>query len=833
MAGVDTRQLQLQISASAELMIRNLRQADAEVGKFQRDVNGKLMSIDARFEALGKVRTKLAGLGAGDIFGAVTGASLVALAKRGLDYASSLAEVAQQLGVTTRELQVYRFMASQAGVGQEELDKGLQKLTANIGKATLGDKQLIKFFDALGISVATLKRQTTGETFRSIADGLEKIPDRAQRGAIEMALMGRSAQQLDTMLAGGGRAIDELAASAERLGLVLSDEQIQRADDTADKLAAVKTQLEANIAGVVADNAGSIVALATSLGQLTGEVIKFLGANPQLALAIVGGLAGGRVGGLPGAAIGALGGAILGNSVAETRDDASSDLAVRRRRLREAREAYHTARTWRAPTATFRESGATSPSTNLPDARAELQRQVGLMSKAVASARRGSSPGSSGTGTAVPQLFASEHKGRSAEQLAREAEAAARKDRGERRRADNLLSRANADVLGAQAERSLDPNDRLRIGLERIELAKQGRDDDLAEQALDNKYIAANLTALKLANGKVAAIDKELAQRKRAQEVDRGAEERAQAAADDELLLLELTARLTDVAKERWAIERRILAAKQQHEREALEQVIADRSGRYTADDRQLAQDRLDRLSTIHGAQSTALARDQRGPGALYRDGLISDANKTAEAIERIKVDGLQSLDDGLVDTIMRTRSLGAAFEDVSRQIIAALIRIAIQRAVIAPLANMLFPGTSPVSAGLGTGSGSFGFSLGSIVSTPGFATGGSMLIGGRGGTDQNVLSLNGQPIARVSRGETLNIATAGMRASTIGSVAGAGGGGAGGIATLRVLLSGDLDARIDARAAGVAVQVVRAAAPELVDAAVNETVATLGRPRM
>jgi len=32
------------------------------------------------------------------------------------------------------------------------------------------------------------------------------------------------------------------------------------------------------------------------------------------------------------------------------------------------------------------------------------------------------------------------------------------------------------------------------------------------------------------------------------------------------------------------------------------------------------------------------------------------------------------------------------------------------------------------------------------------------MIIGGRGGTDQNTLSLNGQPVARVSAGEHLNI---------------------------------------------------------------------------
>lgn len=40
----------------------------------------------------------------------------------------------------------------------------------------------------------------------------------------------------------------------------------------------------------------------------------------------------------------------------------------------------------------------------------------------------------------------------------------------------------------------------------------------------------------------------------------------------------------------------------------------------------------------------------------------------------------------------------------------------------------------------------------------PGFATGGSMVIGGNPGVDQNLLSLNGAPLARVGYGETLSV---------------------------------------------------------------------------
>jgi hypothetical protein len=52
----------------------------------------------------------------------------------------------------------------------------------------------------------------------------------------------------------------------------------------------------------------------------------------------------------------------------------------------------------------------------------------------------------------------------------------------------------------------------------------------------------------------------------------------------------------------------------------------------------------------------------------------------------------------------------------------------------------------------MGAGEGGGGFKL------PGFASGGSMVLGGNGGIDKNVLSMNGRPIARVSRGEHMTI---------------------------------------------------------------------------
>jgi hypothetical protein len=222
-------------------------------------------------KAFGVLKGAAAGLVAGIGIDAVVG-----VVNRGLEYASSLGEVSQQLGVTTKDLQVFRYAATQVGIDQETMDKGLAKLTKTLGDAKLGSTSATAAFGQLGISQAQIAKLDTGEAIRLIAERLAKVEDPAKRAAIEVDLFGKAGQKLDTLLAGGRSAVDELATSAEKLGVVLSDENIQKADETADKLSAMKTVLEAKIATTVAENADSILYLADAVFNLTDAMLKGL-----------------------------------------------------------------------------------------------------------------------------------------------------------------------------------------------------------------------------------------------------------------------------------------------------------------------------------------------------------------------------------------------------------------------------------------------------------------------------------------------------------------------------------------------------------------------------
>lgn len=248
------------------------RQAQREMSTFQRGMAGS------------------ANLVKGALVGMVSALSVDMFAtaiKNGLDYAASLGEVSKQLGVTTNTLQEYRYAATQVGVTQEEMEAGLARLTRTLG--TSPEK-----FEALGIAIrgANGEIEDAGEILPRIAEAYRNAGSEAERARILYELFGRTGQKFAPLFAEGAQGINNLRDAAHRLGIVLSSEQIAKADETADKLEAVRTVLNAKIAGTVADNADAIVAFANAVGEAADNVLALARSAQAIESAWGGGIMG-------------------------------------------------------------------------------------------------------------------------------------------------------------------------------------------------------------------------------------------------------------------------------------------------------------------------------------------------------------------------------------------------------------------------------------------------------------------------------------------------------------------------------------------------------------
>jgi hypothetical protein len=162
-----------------------------------------------------------------------------------IDFAGGLGETAQQLGVTTDELQEYRYVASQTGIEQAAMDKALQKTTRTLGELASPTKAQAAAMDELGLSAKSLEGLGTGDFLSLLADKFQGL-SAAEQAALGAQLgLGRSFQTLIPMLNEGSEGIEKMRAAAHKLGIVISEEAIKNADANADLLTTYEKIAEA------------------------------------------------------------------------------------------------------------------------------------------------------------------------------------------------------------------------------------------------------------------------------------------------------------------------------------------------------------------------------------------------------------------------------------------------------------------------------------------------------------------------------------------------------------------------------------------------------------
>lgn len=691
-------------------------------------------------QELSKIRAGFNGL----VTAGVTTA-LVAAGKRALDYASSLGEVAQQAGVTATELQEYRYAASQAGITSDEMDKALGKLTKTMGEALAGEKSQVAAFRELGVALqdANGRIYSAGELFPKLADAFAKIENPAKRARLQTDLFGKSGQKLDTLLSGGSKALDELRDAAHRLGIVLSDQQIQNADKTADRLAELKQVLEARIAGTVADNADAIAQLANALFQLAGAAVQVSAKLPGALTIAAGAAVGGRVAGGPGALVGGLAGMTYelysrqGDPYG-VRGMSNDDLAKRARALAgEMRGGRNDQSAFAVADAIQKEFA---------------RRRAGSKPKRPTSpiVPEGALPVASGGGGKK-----SSGKGRD-----RTAEYLERFNREMESLADEQL-RLTIDQTTSLDERAQLEARRIKTELDayKIEIEsrrKAGELDDAQEKRLVK------------AREKIAADEQAIMWDRINGEKQEHLNQLLQMDLDSRQDALQIELDQARTQEDRRRIGLRLLDLDYEREKAALEHVKAMLAlNQATQEEAAAAERRLEIFEAQRKDRERAVRRDTMGPLERYIDDLPKNANELNEAYQAVATDGLQSLNDGLAEAILQSKSLGDVFKNVANQIIGDLARIAVQQMITKPLAQAIFGGGGGLFSGLGRifggGGGLADFHGYEFNGLPGLATGGSFMVGGRAGTDRNVLAINGIPRVRVSSDERINVQRAGQ----------------------------------------------------------------------
>lgn len=262
-------ELAVNVVAKTNKLASSLRQASSMFGSFGKNLNSTIPGLTS-FNAL---------LGGISLGGMAVGFTATADALEGM------MQTADRLGMTTKEFAALQMGAQWANIEVQTFEKAMMTLSKNLGNAAQGSQAAAKGFQALGLDINRMLATDAPNRLAEIADRLNRLETPAQRSAVAMQIFGKAGFEMQKMLAGGSAGIQDMIAAADKMGMTLNDEALQRVvkfNDAMDELRSLisvtaqeivititPTALEA--VELLRESPGAVKALTGALGAQEGS----------------------------------------------------------------------------------------------------------------------------------------------------------------------------------------------------------------------------------------------------------------------------------------------------------------------------------------------------------------------------------------------------------------------------------------------------------------------------------------------------------------------------------------------------------------------------------
>lgn len=276
-------------------------------------------------EALGNKLAPISKVAAG-AFAGIVGVGI----KAGMA-ADDLNTLSKQTGISTEQLQKFQYASDVIDVPMETLSGSMSKLTKNMSMAkdkiesatsSMSDQEMqaIKIekaqlaystavkkhgasslqareanlklnqaqeatpeamagatgaFQKLGISITDTQGnlRDNEDVFAETIKALGGVANETERDALAMQIFGKSAQDLNPLILGGADALKELGQAAEDKGLILSQEELDTANELNDTLDLMKAETMAGLMKVGAQLAPVLVPMFKAISEAISGVI--------------------------------------------------------------------------------------------------------------------------------------------------------------------------------------------------------------------------------------------------------------------------------------------------------------------------------------------------------------------------------------------------------------------------------------------------------------------------------------------------------------------------------------------------------------------------------
>ena len=281
-----------------------------EYQKLQREIietESKLKTFEGQLKAVGNVNLRAASEQFKEWGGSLTeagqkmqglsmAAAGVVAALAGISYkagtnADDLNTLSKVYSINTGDLQKYAVAADLVDVSVEDIAKSHVKLEKSMYSANTGSKSMQEAFDKLGVSITDSNGELkSGDAvWQETIQKLGQMENETERDAIAMQLMGKSAANLNPLIADQGETYKNLTDTLKQYDLDFVDQEtLDKANEFNDSLDTMKaigsvalstvgSQLAAYLAPALEKVVGWFGKVAEWLSKLSPEVLTVIG----------------------------------------------------------------------------------------------------------------------------------------------------------------------------------------------------------------------------------------------------------------------------------------------------------------------------------------------------------------------------------------------------------------------------------------------------------------------------------------------------------------------------------------------------------------------------
>ena len=195
---------------------------------------------------------------------------LVNCANDAAQYADDVRTAATVTGLTTDQIQEFSYMADLVDVSFNTMTGSMTKLTKTMQNARKGNKEAAESFQKLGVRTTNAdgSLRDSQSVFFDVIDALGRMEEGTERDALAMEIFGRSAQELNPLIAAGSGAIEQFRREAHQMGYVLDDETLESLGALSDAYAHLN-----NLRTTIRNRLGA--AMAPAMERVLNKLVEF------------------------------------------------------------------------------------------------------------------------------------------------------------------------------------------------------------------------------------------------------------------------------------------------------------------------------------------------------------------------------------------------------------------------------------------------------------------------------------------------------------------------------------------------------------------------------